>query len=55
VVRPRVVSRNIAPAEFEGHGAALRGCGDNVTMPNRPALSLTLNDVSLAPSGRYIV
>src|SRR5258707_11269145 len=38
-VRPRVVSRDIAPAEFEGHAAALPGCGDNVTMPNRPSLA----------------
>src|SRR6266403_1625155 len=52
----RVLSRGIAPAEFEGHGAALRGCGDNVTMPNRPALesgrSMTFH---WHRRGRYIV
>ena len=55
-VRRRVVSRDIAPAEFEGHGAALRGRGDNVTMPNRPALesgrSMTFH---WHRRGRYIV
>src|SRR5258707_3976183 len=50
-VRPRVVSRDIAPAEFEGHGgrAARAWRQRDYAEPACPRV-WTLNDVSLAPT-----